>query len=559
MCRSASVGKIMFQHCDWKDDHLVVTFAKHKGDQDGEGLGNVKAVYANVHNPSICPILALAVLIFTAHRGADTREQQIFGRSSEDRFTKVFQKNLSCLDSDSGEKLSTDKKDVGTHSTRKGVVSYVLSLCGITAVQVYLRAGWSLGNVQDRYIIAGAGGDEVVGRAACGLPITTKEFTILPPHFSREIDLMLSAIGWANILTGYDNYPACFQRVVPFLFASLIYHMDFLRTTLSARHPLWNQAIFTREVMFEGRRFNLVEELREQVLTGYGNCLSTDMRATGIPSELMIAGEVHELKMEISALKQSFPQKLQEVAVDLSGQINGLPGHLKTMLLEHFRFEGERQLTADDVEQICTSHNQRLLTEIRGLLNARGFGATEMIAEPTSTNRVGDTTDATHRTFQWGGKFGRLVPANFSFPTGDVKTMWNLWYYGHASEGIQPYKRLRRSGYEDDLKTKQERSYLYRAYVVMSALEATIRDNKLLAEGEDDISSMTTIRSDAIFDRAFPIFWRSLYSKKCHRPDQVHYATLGNRILRKRKAGRADADDGRAEAGIGDDLDSVSD
>lgn len=41
----------------------------------------------------------------------------------------------------------------------------------ISAVQVYLRAGWSLGNVQDRYIFAGPGGDQLVGRAVCGLPI----------------------------------------------------------------------------------------------------------------------------------------------------------------------------------------------------------------------------------------------------------------------------------------------------------------------------------------------------------------------------------------------------
>lgn len=56
----------------------------------------------------------------------------------------------------------------------------------LSAVNVYLRAGWSLDNVQDRYIFAGAGGDQIVGRAASGLPITDLRFAVLPPHFSTE-------------------------------------------------------------------------------------------------------------------------------------------------------------------------------------------------------------------------------------------------------------------------------------------------------------------------------------------------------------------------------------
>ena len=33
---------------------------------------------------------------------------------------------------------------------------------------VHLRAGWSLGPVQSRYILEGEGGDQVCGRAATG-------------------------------------------------------------------------------------------------------------------------------------------------------------------------------------------------------------------------------------------------------------------------------------------------------------------------------------------------------------------------------------------------------
>jgi len=91
----------------------------------------------------------------------------------------------------------------------------------ISPVQIYLRAGWSLGNVQDRYMFGGAGGDELVGRAVCGLPILEREFCILPPHFSGETLARISAAGWNNILESYDSYPQCFKRTVPYLLASL--------------------------------------------------------------------------------------------------------------------------------------------------------------------------------------------------------------------------------------------------------------------------------------------------------------------------------------------------
>ena len=59
--------------------------------------------------------------------------------------------------------------EVGTHSFRKGVASSVSGYPGgPQSVSVWLRAGWSLGSVQGRYIFEGSGGDQFVGRAAAG-------------------------------------------------------------------------------------------------------------------------------------------------------------------------------------------------------------------------------------------------------------------------------------------------------------------------------------------------------------------------------------------------------
>ena len=41
---------------------------------------------------------------------------------------------------------------------------------------------WSLGNMQFRYIFAGSGGAQFIGHTACGLPLSDRTSSLLPPH-----------------------------------------------------------------------------------------------------------------------------------------------------------------------------------------------------------------------------------------------------------------------------------------------------------------------------------------------------------------------------------------
>ena len=84
-----------------------------------------------------------------------------------------------------GVDLGAVRTELGTHSNRKGCATYLLALStSLSVVCVYLRAGWTLGRVQDRYILGGPGGDQLTGRAASGLPINKQEFSMLPQHFT---------------------------------------------------------------------------------------------------------------------------------------------------------------------------------------------------------------------------------------------------------------------------------------------------------------------------------------------------------------------------------------
>jgi hypothetical protein len=77
-----------------------------------------------------------------------------------------------------------DTSMIGSHSFRKGIASFLSGTPGgSTAISIYLRAGWSLGPVQSRYVLEGEGGDQVCGRAATGLTLTDVSVANLPPHF----------------------------------------------------------------------------------------------------------------------------------------------------------------------------------------------------------------------------------------------------------------------------------------------------------------------------------------------------------------------------------------
>ena len=105
------------------------------------------------------------------------------------------------------QQFGIEIKDIGTHSFRKGVSSFVTSIPGgPSVISVYLRAGWSLGPVQSRYILEGEGGDQLCGRAASGLPVTDVTFASLPPHF-----LPNTIIDWSLIIPHFELYPDNFK------------------------------------------------------------------------------------------------------------------------------------------------------------------------------------------------------------------------------------------------------------------------------------------------------------------------------------------------------------
>jgi hypothetical protein len=102
MARSVSVGTIMLQHITWENDSLLVTTPKHKGDQEGNNC-YPKHVYANPVNPIVCPVLSMAILLFSSGWRRDGAKHMLFtGNATESRFGKWLRELMTKFSSTVG-------------------------------------------------------------------------------------------------------------------------------------------------------------------------------------------------------------------------------------------------------------------------------------------------------------------------------------------------------------------------------------------------------------------------------------------------------------------------
>jgi hypothetical protein len=137
--------------------------------------------------PEICPFLALG-LYFLAFRGLASGEKGLLfqGKDQYQRASTGLQRKAVEL-KDMLECFGIKPQDIGTHSSRKGSTTYMASgsTAGPGMAAICIRAGWTVGAIQDRYIQFDLAGDQHAGRTVCGLPASSHQFSVLPPHFKK--------------------------------------------------------------------------------------------------------------------------------------------------------------------------------------------------------------------------------------------------------------------------------------------------------------------------------------------------------------------------------------
>ena len=148
-------------------------------------------MYANPHNPEICPVLALACYIFSnpgifqegeeevvegegsGSGPASSRRQKgrLFpGGNQYDRFMDCLHR-IVVKYPEAFFALGISPGDLGSHSARKGASSHACSGTTVSPpmVSICLRAMWSMGHVKERYLQYEKAGNQYLGRVVTGL------------------------------------------------------------------------------------------------------------------------------------------------------------------------------------------------------------------------------------------------------------------------------------------------------------------------------------------------------------------------------------------------------
>ena len=498
MTRTESVARMCVSHMELIHDAIGVRLPRQKNDQTGERVKDPRHMYANPMNPCICPILSLGIY-FLSNINITNR---LFagGNFQADRFGENLKAVLQgTLRTEEGGSTRVEQfvsaKDIGSHSMRKGSVTYVTgsSTGSPCSVAVRLRAGWHMGKVEAAYFKYEAAADQYVGRCAAGLPCMRKEFSVLPPHFS-------SALGWEKLKEILDlTVPQAESRVEGITslllrcIASVIYHRDWLKSHLPPDHALFQNGLF---------RNRLDETLKDYVLCGMD---SPSLHATGITphSSILQTMEVHHQKTDQNF--KELPDVLDKLLEKRDiGSGNLTYNHLKSLMKECLL----------ELNVVSTSQNQN-----RGESSGVGIAAECIEGEETVL-----------RPHYSDGRFYR-APPDYSFPSVVPKTGWLLWWNGDKSKRLPPIRKLR----SEDFKIKNTKKRFSEWKLLFSYIENLCKeadqDTYIKLHDMSMIERVTSLGN--LFDRIEPrIMIDSQFSPsgRCRRPSQDKVKTVYKRL-----------------------------
>lgn len=411
MARSQNALSIHINHVEWVEDSLGIYYAHQKNDQAGDRPDEARHVYANPKNPQICPILALGiywmVYEFPIVNGELLDGNLFPGDKQYSRFTKYLSKLMheESLQRDFRD-LGIDVDSIGTHSLRKGASTFCTS--GTTAcpsvTAVHLRAGWSLGGVQDRYLRYEAAGDQYVGRTVTGLPSGSEDFALLPPRFIDR------AVGSRAVDEYLPLLPQHLRHAGQYVLASVIYHRDWLRNNLDPRHRLLRSPLFMGTDLLDSLGTRIVCDLESP---------DSNIKATGIPPHVMIFSRIAHMEKEVQSLKS---------AVDEN------PEKTRSLLMHDF---DERAIGAGTV----TRHGLREMLD--DVLQTR---IDPLLRLPIGTNSINGGTSNLHNTRSLNDMLVRSVnfslPDSFRLVSGTPLLAFHHWCCPDESAGVPALRVL---------------------------------------------------------------------------------------------------------------------
>jgi hypothetical protein len=414
MCRADNTAHITLKHLSATGDCLCVEFSVSKMDKGGEALHQFRSCFANPQYWHLDVIFCLACYLCTVPElvRSESASVKLFpgeDDSQKQRYTFSLGETLrtptilSYLESH-GLKPS----DFGAHSLRKGCATYVTSgsTGGPSIVAVCQRAGWTMGNVLDRYLKFDLSGDAFVGRVAAGLPLNGVEFGHLPPHFIKPLEPSVVA----QYFPQAGHCPS-FAGVAQMCLASLIHHFQKIQeiSECAGKRFMFRSAIYSelttstrRDEWFTNLTFGEVEDCRR---------LGSSMIGSGIPPHI---GTIRDVLLLIS-------------------KVQDLPSR---MMLNFGQMLDERGMSAPHVtpDMLKTSMAQ-LRRDIYSDMKVM-FGAENEIEKSLGCSMSPEG----YRLYFWSkgkdkDRKGRIIPENFTMPACSVYDAGRMWWmpYGNVN------------------------------------------------------------------------------------------------------------------------------
>ena len=426
MCRSSNGFGVHHSHITWRGDALVIFFHHMKNDQSGSRPKDGRHIYANTFCPEICPVLTLGM--FWASTAFDASSTKLFpGNNQYERFRKAFMRSLkqeTVLKE--LERRGLNFTEIGSHSIRKGAATYCSSgtTCEPPSTAVHLRAGWTLGGVQNTYLRYEQAGDMFVGRTVCGLPYTSYKFGTLPPHFVVRTDTVTRATRLV-----FKGLPSELNFVGEHCLASLVFHKDWLQENLAKNHPILATPLFTT---------SLAMELSGSIQTGFG--AEGLMKPTGLPPQVALLMQMQGLKESACETLMKLDENRNKIVADLTKEMERKAVHAGVVT-----FEG-------------LEHHLRKCLE--------DFGVGRNVQNVQGSDEEIDEESSNHGFHFYNGTFHR-VPESFRLPKCPTSHLWSLWCCGNTEERIPAFRKLLPA----DLPSKAQRKRFSDVKFLMKKIE----------------------------------------------------------------------------------------
>lgn len=525
--RSDNIDDCLVNNIGWINDAMTILFSTTKSDLTGDRTSEIKRLYANPFKPEICVVLKLAVYTTCTRRTRPdhVKTMRLFeGGNQNKRYYNILTEVIERI---SEESLGCCKEDIGTHSNRKFAESTAASrIDGPSRTQVCLRAGQSVGKTQDCYMTSEEDGDALVGRTVAQLKFTADEFDVLPLHFDSNTLESIRRLGWSRVIPDYDIYPDRFAtEVIPKLVASLVYHYGNgdLRRIYPDGHPIFSQRIFTDQSVYE--------IVRGKAILTFAHCDESNMYATGVPAVISISREIRTFNNCYNNTKDTLQQRICEVEDVISTVVKDQPQKIVEILLERFHIDGIVPVTRGDIQSCITEvlgmqdgPFAQLMEKVDTMLNNRH--SNRLLDSPGEESQLGDRRSGSNsgcKMYMWGGMW-HIVPEGFMFPSFNVATMWNLWYFGDEANEVGSFKSI--TPCYDLTRAACRVNYSKCKSVMKKMVDIALEDEIISSE------RVTKENEQTVFNHSYVKLLSRIYPMYPKRPGSININTVANRLRR---------------------------